>query len=80
MHKNLWLLWAIWFSFRTLMEAPHFFSQLEELSAQMNWVTVVDILVSILGFAIAIYSWVSYAKAAKNDKAKKEDPSSSENV
>ena len=80
MHKNSWLFLAIWFSFGTLREAYRFFSQLEKLSAQTNWVTVVDILFLIFGFTMAIYSWVSYAKAAKNDKAKKEDPSSSENV
>ncbi|MBQ6840105.1 MAG: hypothetical protein IJO45_05390 [Oscillospiraceae bacterium] len=62
----LWSLIASWNTYRVFTDLPR-------LRAQACWVTVVDILWLICGFALAISYWVMFVKKSKEQDKQGKD-------
>lgn len=56
-----WSLIASWNTYRVLTDLP-------QLRAQACWITVMDILWLIGGFALAISCWVKFVKSKEQDE------------
>ena len=54
---------SIWWTFR-------FFTNLPQIAEQSNWITVMDVLWLICGYALAISYWVMFVKGAKKGDEK----------